>query len=142
MFMTIAEAAKQHNIKRNTINYLVKNGTIDTRLDGRGVKLVNVEQLLTHFANKAKTTTSAVHELAQTVQNEHVNVPPAPAVIAPVQAQAADPRLEAVLAAVGELTARMNAVQNTLNGLARPAPPAQETSWLKRILQRLQISRP
>lgn len=142
MFMTIVEAAKQHNIKRNTINYLVKNGAIETRLDGRGVKLVNVEQLLTHFANKAKTTTSAVHELAQTVQNEQVNMPPTPAAVAPGQPQTADPRLEAVLAAVGELTARVNAVQDAVDGLARPAPPVHEASWLKRLLRRLRISRP
>ncbi len=142
MFMKIGEAATRHNIKRNAINYLVKKGAIETQHDAQGVTLVNVEQLLTHLADKAKTTTLAVHELAQTVQNEHVNVPPAPAVIAPVQAQAAAPRLEAVLAALGELTARVNAVQDALDGLARPAPPVHEASWLKRLLQRLRVSRP
>jgi hypothetical protein len=142
MFMKIGEAAARHSIKRNAINYLVRTGTIETRQDAQGVTLVNVEHLLTHLASKAKTTTSVVHELAQTVQNEHVNMPPTPAAVAPAQTQTADPRLEAVLAAVGELTARVNAVQDALDGLARPAPPAHEASWLTRLLQRLRISRP
>lgn len=117
MFMKIGEAAARHSIKRNAINYLVRTGTIETRQDAQGVTLVNVEHLLTHLASKAKTTTSVVHELAQTVQNEHVNMPPTPAAVAPAQTQTADPRLEAVLAAVGELTARVNAVQVLLTAL-------------------------